>query len=217
MRKIVTIELRGHLYQLDEQGYDRLRVYLEHAAARLGTDPDKAEIIRDLEQSIGEKLLRYLGPEKHVIDAGEVDTILEEIGPVHAAEAGVDAGAPATGGATASTGTGEPSPARRLYLIKQGAMISGLCNGIAAYLQVDPTFVRIAFIGLGVLEIASFDRPPALMVVLYLTLTFVVPYAKPSANVSAASGRREPFAEKVQRLVERVKAAFIGLPHNTPG
>ncbi len=213
MRKVITIDLNGQHYQLDEEGYDGLRAYLDHAEARLGADPDRAEIIRDLEQSIGEKFLRYLGPEKSVVAAGEVGQILQEIGPVDAA----DAGAAPAGGTTASSNTGASAPVKRLYLIQQGAMISGLCNGIAAYLHVDTTFVRIAFIALAVMEMAYFDRPPVLIGGLYVALTFVVPYSKPFAERTAGAGTHEPIAVKVQRRVERVKAAFTGLQQNTQG
>ena len=96
-------------------------------------------------------------------------------------------------------------------------MISGLCNGIAAYLHVDATFVRIAFIALALMEMAYFDRPPVLIGGLYVALTFVVPYSKPSAERTAGTGTHEPIAVKVQRRVERVRAAFTGLQQNTQG
>ena len=69
MQKVITINLNGNAYQLDESGYDALRAYLNHADAQLGGNPDKAEIIRDLEQSIAEKCMRFLGPGKSVVSA----------------------------------------------------------------------------------------------------------------------------------------------------
>ena len=50
MQRVITINLNGSAYQLDEQGYDALRMYLDHAAAELGGNPDTSEILRDLEQ-----------------------------------------------------------------------------------------------------------------------------------------------------------------------
>lgn len=46
---------------------------------------------------------------------------------------------------------------KKLYKIKNGAMLTGVCNGVAAYLDVDVSLVRIAvvlltcFTGIGVL------------------------------------------------------------------
>ena len=36
-------------------------------------------------------------------------------------------------------------PRKRLFKIREGAMWAGVCNGIAAYMDVDVTWVRIAF------------------------------------------------------------------------
>lgn len=65
---------------------------------------------------------------------------------------------------------------RKLYRIKDGAMISGVCNGLATYFGIDVTIVRILFVvltilghGVGILiygaimllapEIQSVDKP----------------------------------------------------------
>ena len=64
MQKVITINLNGNAYQLDQSGYESLRAYLEHADEQLGSNPDKTEIIRDLEQSIAEKCVRVARPGK---------------------------------------------------------------------------------------------------------------------------------------------------------
>ena len=55
MNKVVTINLNGRAYQLEEAGYDHLRTYLAHAAKQLADDPDKDEIMADFEQAIADK------------------------------------------------------------------------------------------------------------------------------------------------------------------
>ena len=35
---------------------------------------------------------------------------------------------------------------KRLYKINYGKMVSGVCGGIAEYLNLDPTLVRIAWV-----------------------------------------------------------------------
>ena len=82
MQKVITINLNGNAFQLDEHGYEALRAYLEHAEAQLGGNPDASEIIRDLEQSVAEKCQRLLGPGKSVVTTAEITQILREIGPV---------------------------------------------------------------------------------------------------------------------------------------
>jgi len=34
---------------------------------------------------------------------------------------------------------------KRLYRIRDGRIVAGVCTGLAAYLRVDPTLVRLAF------------------------------------------------------------------------
>ncbi len=202
MQKVITINLNGNTYQLDEQGYESLRAYLAHAEAELGGNPDASEIIRDLEQSFAEKCLRFLGPGKSVVTSTEIAQIIREIGPVEGA-------APY---ATQHSVPGESQP-KRLYQIREGAMVSGVANGLAAYFNIDPTIVRVAFVIAAVVEMANYDRPPVLAIGLYILLVFLVPYAKTSEQRAAAQGASAGLPYKLQSVVERLKARFNGLHH----
>ena len=44
MQKVISINLNGNAYQLDESGYDALREYLERAVHQLDGNPDRAEM-----------------------------------------------------------------------------------------------------------------------------------------------------------------------------
>jgi phage shock protein PspC (stress-responsive transcriptional regulator) len=202
MQKVITINLNGNAYQLDEQGYEALRAYLEHAEVQLGGNPDASEIVRDLEQSIAEKCLRLLGPGKSVVTTAEIAQILREVGPVESAGNGAQAA------------SAEPAPQpKRLYQIREGAMISGVANGLAAYFNLDPTIVRVAFIVGAVVEMMQYDHPPLLAAGLYVLLIFLVPYAKTSEQRAAAQGASASLPYKLQSMVEKVKARFDGLHH----
>ncbi len=206
MQIVITISLNGNAYQLDEHGYDALRAYLEHAGAQLHGNPDTSEILRDLEQAIAEKCQRLLGPGKTVVTAAEIAQVLREIGPV---EGGSPAFGPQPGGLGAA-----PSP-KRLYQIREGAIVSGVANGLAAYFDIDPTLVRVMFVIATVVETANYDRPPFMAIGLYLMLVFIVPYAKTSEQRAAAQGASDGLPYKFQNVVERVKAKFDGLHHKT--
>src|SRR3954454_18347722 len=86
MQKVVSISLNGNSYQLEEPGYDLLRVYLERAETRLADNPDRAEVMADLEQAISEKCRATLSPHKTVVSTLEVERIIVEMGPVESAE-----------------------------------------------------------------------------------------------------------------------------------
>ena len=192
MHKVITINLNGNAYQLDEPGYEALRDYLTHAEARLGSNPDRAEIVRDLEQSVAEKFQRFLGPGKTVVSTGEVEQILREIGPID--------------GELPNPPAGAATPPKRLYQIRDGAMLSGVCNGLAAYFNLDPTIVRIAFAGSTLVLMAMEVDAAVAIPALYVVLMFLVPYAKTPEQIAAAQGSSRDIPYKVQQVVEKVKA-----------
>ena len=139
MNKVIIINLNGNAYQLEENGYEALRAYLDAAGRRLASNPDREEIVADIEQAIADKFRGVLGASKTVVSTKEVERVIEEMGPVQDASAPEDSGAaagpaPAAGGGQPSAGAGAATP-KRLYKIREGAMIGGVCTGLAAYLN----------------------------------------------------------------------------------
>lgn len=194
MRRVITASLNGNAYQLEEDAHALLEAYLAHAADGLRGNPDRDEILADVEQAIADKCQRYLAAHRTVLGATEIRTILDEMGPVDGdgvAPGPAPTGAAATGGTTDSAS--EPPP-RRLYQISDGALVSGVCNGLAAYFHVDVTFVRLAFVLLLFLSAGT-----ALLG--YVVLMFVVPYAETPEQKAAAHGL--PF--NARTLVEKAK------------
>ncbi len=191
MQKVITVNLNGNAYSLEEPGYEALRVYLDRARARLQDNPDRAEILSDIEQAIAEKCVRYLNPGKTVVTSAEIGTILSQMGPVENADAPAGNGGEAQKAGAASQDAGAP---KRLYQIREGAMISGVCTGLAAYFNVDVTIVRIAFVGLAIITAGAW-------VLVYLAMMFIVPYANTGEDRAAAFGI--PFT--VQELIAQAK------------
>src|SRR5258708_23862160 len=101
----------------------------------------------DLEQAIADKCGRSLRPHKNVLSAAEIDEVLQEMGPVQS-EAAADAAAGASNRPNADPKPGGAAGAapKRLYQIREGAIISGGCDGLAANLNVDVTTAPLAFV-----------------------------------------------------------------------
>lgn len=202
MNKVITINLGGAAYQLEEGGYDQLRNYLETAAARLQQNPDREEILSDIEGAIAEKFRGLLNEHKTVVVTKEVSGILAEMGPVDAEPARDTAGA--TGAASATGPANDRATPRRLYRIYEGAMISGVCNGVAAYLNIDPTFVRLVFVLSTI--IWGFGA------IVYLVMAFVVPAACSAEEKAAASGSPSTAREFIHRAKEGYYEAMKNFP-----
>lgn len=186
MRPVMSVSLNGRAYQLEDDAHAALAIYLESAERALAGNPDRGEIVADLEQAIADKCGRFLNPHKTVIVRGEIEQVIREMGPVDCGAAG---DAPQD---SAPAGT-EAAP-RRLYQISDGAMLSGVCKGIAVYLNVDVTLVRLLFVVAAVLT-------GGLAVLVYSVMMFIVPYANTPEEHAAARGL--PFNARV--LVEQAK------------
>jgi phage shock protein PspC (stress-responsive transcriptional regulator) len=197
MQKVISINLNGNAYQLDESGYERLRDYLAGAERQLKENLDRAEIMADLEQAIADKCGKYLGPTKTVVAAGEVDQIVAEMGPVDSTVgAGGDQAAPSGNGGKTADKQQDVRP-RSLHRILDGAMVAGVCNGLAAYFHIDVTIVRIAFVVVAILT-------KGVGIMAYVFMMFVVPEAKTAEAHAAASG--EPLNAK--DVIERAKKQY---------
>lgn len=187
MERVVTINLNGNPYQLEAPAYDALRAYLERAEAALADNPDKAEIVRDLEQAIADKCANYLSPHKTVVDASEMNTILEEMGPVQAE----------VGEGEDNARAASEAPRKRLYRIRDDAKIAGVCAGIGAYFDIDANIIRLLFI-LATLFSSGF------FILVYVILMFAVPSAHTSEEWAAAHGI--PF--NAQEVIDRAKREY---------
>lgn len=210
MRTVITISLNGTAYQLEATGYEALRAYLQVAEQRLAGNPDQAEILADLEQAIADKCNRFLTAHKNVITVQEVAQVIQEMGPVDGgateAAAGTGAGADSApgggdGGAPGISSSGSAGaasePPRRLYQIREGAAISGVCNGLAAYLNLDVSIIRILFIVLAILT-------GGVWILVYIVMMFVIPHAETSEQHAAAHGW--PF--NAEELIARAKSYY---------
>jgi phage shock protein PspC (stress-responsive transcriptional regulator) len=204
MNKVITIHLNGVAFQLEEGGFDALRAYLDTAARRLGGNPDKDEILADIEQAIADKFRSLLGASKTVIITKEATDIIEAMGPVDDSSGSAEEVRPSAGPSAASAQPGPgatPGPAphapKRLYKIREGSKIGGVCNGIAAYLNADVTIVRIAF--------ALFGFVYGSGILIYLLLMFVLPEANTPEEMDEAHGTPSATA---QEFIRRAREGY---------
>lgn len=129
MEKTTNIILGGVRFDMTEEAFHVLDAYLKSLASHFSADADRAEIIRDIEGRIAEKLT----------EAAESPVSLTTIESVTA-----QIGAPED---ISSEESEVPTPSfRKLYRDADAAIIGGVSAGIAAYLGVDALYVRLAFI-----------------------------------------------------------------------
>jgi phage shock protein PspC (stress-responsive transcriptional regulator) len=187
MKRIsVTVNLNRSTLQFDEAAYARLEQYLAEAASLLEGDPDPQEILSDLEQAVADQCTRRMAADQVIVTLTELEPALEEIGAVQV-----------PGGGTAP----EPSrdagrdAARPLRQISEGAVVSGVCQGLARYFALDVSLLRV----IAVLLLLGTGGG---MFFVYLALMLLMPYAP-------LETRTKPLRwlpAKCRRLVEFLRA-----------
>ncbi|MCM2310948.1 MAG: PspC domain-containing protein [Steroidobacteraceae bacterium] len=159
MRRIsVTVSLNRSTLQFDEAAYARLENYLAESASLLEGDPDPQEILGDLEQAVADQCARRLGPGQTLVTLAELVPALEEIGSVQTPSSSVSP---------------EQSPretSRPLQQISEGAVISGVCQGLARYFGLNVMALRIFAVLLLLVTGGG-------VILVYLALMVLFPYA----------------------------------------
>jgi phage shock protein PspC (stress-responsive transcriptional regulator) len=174
----VTARLNRSTLQFDEAAYARLASYLDEAARTLAGNPDQGEILADLEQAIADRCSNRMQSNPSVVTLGELEPALEEIGSVQV-----------PGAAPAQDQPARPAT-RPLQQVSEGALISGVCQGLARYFGLDVTLLRVVAV------LLLFVSGGA-MILVYLILMLLLPYAPPepgSAPIRAIPARSRRFA-----------------------
>ena len=181
----VTARLNRSTLQFEEAAYARLESYLAEAARTLDGNPDQQEILGDLEQAVADQCARRARTDHAAVTLAELEPALEEIGSVQV-----------SGASTASDQIVRVA-ARPLQQVSEGAVVSGVCQGLARYFGLNVTALRIFAVLLLFLSGGG-------MILVYLALMLLMPYAP------LVSGGRPLrwLPAKCRALMEFLRAKF---------
>ena len=180
----VTVTLNRSILQFDEPAFERLEQYLADARHTLLGNPDRDEILADLERAIAERCSARLTPTHTVITLGELETALDEIGSVQVA------GAASTGEPPPSRPSSTATTGRRLEQVSEGAIVSGVCLGLARYFGFDVTLLRLVAVVLLFVTGGG-------MIPVYAALMLLMPYAplQAGAKIGWLPAKSREFVE----------------------
>ncbi len=82
MKKNISINIGGIIFHIEEDGYDRLKEYLESIQKYFSTFEDSTEIIADIESRIAEIFLSKLKESKQVITNKDVENLVSTMGSI---------------------------------------------------------------------------------------------------------------------------------------
>ncbi|MEZ6021943.1 MAG: hypothetical protein R3C16_00630 [Hyphomonadaceae bacterium] len=133
MERVVTINLNGNPYQLEEPAYDALRAYMDRAERALADNPGQGRD-RARPRTGDRRQVPLPSASKSVVSAAEMSTILTEMGPVEGDDGAAD------GGLTTKTW---PACNGALYRIYDRTAWIHVSAGLAAYAGTDPACARL--------------------------------------------------------------------------
>jgi len=154
----VTARLNRSTLQFEEAAFVRLESYLAEAARTLDGNPDQQEILGDMEQAVVDQCVRRLRPEQGPVTLAELEPALEEIGSVQVP------------GAASASEQSVRTAARPLQQVSEGAVVSGVCQGLARYFGLNVTALRVFAVLLLFVSGGG-------MILVYLALMLLMPYA----------------------------------------
>lgn len=194
MEKITQISINSVLFSLEDTAYTKLSQYLHEIRAAFKEETGGQEILKDIEARIAEHLKNRNEP---VVTAKAVDEIIATMGTVAELTGRDDAEAkkPLT------DNTEHSRSKRRLYRDEDKAILGGVCAGIAAYLEVDPTWVRIAFVALMFFGFG-------LIIPIYIILWLIIPPASTTAEKLEMHGNPVTLHTIVDTVRERAQDIY---------
>lgn len=195
MKKTITAHVKGIVFTFEEDAYQMLENYLAAIRLQLGKSPDTNEILDDIEARIAELLNDFAKDNQVVITEVMVEQITHKLGDPSV-----------FGEETEEQETAKPGVKKRLFRHPDNHMIGGVCGGLAAYLNIDPIWLRIFFvvavIGFG------FGIP------LYILLWIVIPEAKTTADKLQMQGEDitiDNIKKKVTHEKEHLKEKWSSI------
>jgi phage shock protein PspC (stress-responsive transcriptional regulator) len=208
MNRVTIVNLAGRAWHVEEAGVAALEAWLAEARVRLAADPDQDELITDFERAIADRLEVFAPDARDVVTSASVAEVLTALGSVEpAGDAPDDASATATTTPMPATGDGTDTPLRDRRLYRLGgdeAMVGGVCGGLAAYLRVDVTVVRVLVV------LLMFITSGAAFLA-YIVMWLIVPEAKTPEERAHASGSGRTAQEMLARARDEASPALTSL------
>jgi len=138
MKKVTNVSLGGRSFILEEDAYSRLGKYLEHFRSRLTvSELQKGEVMEEIEGRIAELFYAEVGDGSRVITLNQVEKVTRELGMPDGSPEGPDP-QPASGPSINKN--------KKLFRDMDNKAVAGVCSGLALYLDVDLTLVRLVML-----------------------------------------------------------------------
>ncbi len=167
MKKTITINLSGVVFHIEEDAFGVLQQYISSIRTYFNSIDGGAETMADIEARIAEIFSDRISEYKQAITLEDVQALVKQMGTV-SDMTGENTGTPeeeqsAFSATDAEEATGEGQ--KKLFRDKTNAVLAGVLAGIAAYFEINPLWLRLAFVAL----FFGFFLLPAMAVFLFIS------------------------------------------------
>ncbi len=184
MKKNISINISGIIFHIEEDGFERLKVYLDSINKYFSSFDDSGEIVADIESRIAEIFLSKLNEGKQVITLEDVDSLITTMGSIRDFQAVEEEGPIKETGKATDTESGKESKKeqyrdttaeqKKLYRDANRKLLGGVAAGIANYFSIDPLWIRLLFILLAT-DIFLSHSLGFIIVITYIVLWIILP------------------------------------------
>lgn len=211
MKKTLNINLAGYPFIIDEDAYNLLKDYLDTIRYAFVTTDDTEDLAADIESRIAEILLEKNQNLNKIVSLSEISQVIERIGqPSDFIEIETETVNPDREETqekieikeepqTPPPYTQAPPYSRNPFVRKkifrdpQNALLGGVCSGLASYLNMDVTIVRL-------IAVILFFFSASTVAIVYIILWIVLPSANTPLQRMQMKGE-SPTMENIGRNV----------------
>jgi len=197
MKKVININFQGRVIPIEETAFEELKKYTDSLRRHFEREEGRDEIINDIENRIAELFSERLKKEQSgCITDNDLNEIIkgigrpedfdsqEEMSGSSSYSSDQESGRPSM--ATPNTNT---EPRGSWSRNANDKILGGVCSGLAHYLKVDPTIVRILF---ALITLGGFGTG----ILLYIILWVVLPARSLQFNI-----RRRLYRNPDQKVI----------------
>ncbi|MDC0248656.1 PspC domain-containing protein [Flavobacteriaceae bacterium] len=140
MKKTFTISLGHSVFNVEEDAYEILKMYLDSIKNYFQKMENDSEIISDFELRIAENFSSKLSSGKQYINLSDVKEVIQIMGSLDDFQEIYND----TENETENI-KDEKKTNNKLYRDSSNRIIAGVCSGVAEYFKIDPIIVRVLF------------------------------------------------------------------------
>lgn len=144
MKKVIEVNIGGINFTMEDDAYFSLKDYLKRFEETIPDKQEAQEVMEDVEARVAEIFQKEMKFSNQVVNVKLVQIVIEHLGEVEPDRKQTNTNTNNQSGSMndQSYTLGE----RRLFRDTDEKMIAGVCSGLAAYLGIDVTIVRIIFV-----------------------------------------------------------------------